>query len=329
MRQRPHSPEEACMGLSGEWKSRLSKEDAMWARLGAVHDQIFSAKKKMWIKRIILRMSVAGFLLHLALIALGRTVPQLAVLATLFGDNYLVAIATPFNCILFYEVLTLIAVLPASNTRSIANQFEIVSLIFIRDVFRDLPHAVDLVTEHKISTAEIPLFVDMWAGLAMYLLVAVFRHLARQRTEVSVTSLPSRHTLRFVDQKKAIAILLSALLTMMAVYNLFLLGSASWHVLATGEGGALVEHATTYYNDLFTVMIFTDVLIVILSLAVSGYFEMVFRNAAYVVAVILLRFSLTQGYPLAAPLALGAMLFGIGALVIFNYHTHVSGPSSE
>ena len=317
------------MGLSGSLKKRLSKEDEMWSRLGAIHDRLFSAQYKQWIKRFILRMSVFGFLLHLALIAVGRTLPQLSVLSTLFGDNYLVAISTPFNCILFYEVLTLIAVLPASNTRSIASQFEIVSLIFIRDVFRDFPHAVDLVTEHKISAAEIPLFVDMWAGLAMYLLVAVFRHLARQRTEVSVTSLPSRHTMRFVDQKKTIAILLSLLLTAMAIYNLFLLGAASLRVLATGEGGTLVGHVTTYYNDLFTVMIFTDVLIVILSLAVSGHFEMVFRNAAYVVSVILLRFSLTQGYPLAAPLALGAMLFGIGALVIFNYHTHVSGPTAE
>jgi hypothetical protein len=45
-------------------------------------------------------------------------------------------------------------------------------------------------------------------------------------------------------------------------------------------------------------MIFTDVLILILSLVVSGRYEMVFRNAAFVLSIILLRFSLTEGHPL-------------------------------
>ena len=48
-----------------------------------------------------------------------------------------------------------------------------------------------------------------------------------------------------------------------------------------------------FYTDVFTVMIFTDVLIVILSLAVSDRYELVFRNGAFVISTILIRFSLT------------------------------------
>lgn len=303
--------------------------DPLWIWCGQLHDAFFTSRNKLAIKRLILQLSVTVFVMHLLLIAVGRTLPQGHGLSVLVGDNYLQAIATPFNCILFYEVLTLIVVLPSSNTRSIASQFEIVSLIFIRDVFRELPHAGDLVTAHRLTHEAMPLFVNMWASLAMFLFAALFQHLARQRTDLSVTSLPSRHTLRFVNQKKAVALVLTLLLVAMALYNIFLLASAAWQVLEAGQGAGLVESATTYYNDLFTVMIFTDVLILILSLAVSGHYEMVFRNAAYVAAVIMLRFSLTEGYPLAAPLALGAMLFATLALVIFNYHTHVSGPTAE
>ena len=94
-------------------------------------------------------------------------------------------------------------------------------------------------------------------------------------------------------------------------------------MLMTGQGG--LEGTTTFYNDVFTVMIFTDVLVLILSLVVSGRYEMVFRNAAFVVSIILIRFSLTEGYPYGAPLAIVAMLFGILTLLVFNYHVRVSG----
>ena len=60
-----------------------------------------------------------------------------------------------------------------------------------------------------------------------------------------------------------------------------------------------LEGTTTFYNDVFTVMIFTDVLVLILSLVVSGQYEMVFRNAAFVVSIILIRFRSPRGIPTA------------------------------
>jgi len=81
------------------------------------------------------------------------------------------------------------------------------------------------------------------------------------------------------------------------------------------------------------VMIFTDVLILILSIVVSGHYEFVFRSAAFVVSIVLIRFALTEGYPYGAPLALLAMVFGIMVQVVFNYHMsiveHVSNHKIE
>jgi hypothetical protein len=90
-----------------------------------------------------------------------------------------------------------------------------------------------------------------------------------------------------------------------------------------------VGHATTFYNDLFTVMIFTDVLILILSIVVSGHYEVVFRSAAFVVSIVLIRFSLAEGYPFGPPLAILAMVFGIATLLVFNYHMRISEPASD
>jgi hypothetical protein len=44
-----------------------------------------------------------------------------------------------------------------------------------------------------------------------------------------------------------------------------------------------------------------------------------------VVSIVLIRFALTEGYPFGAPLALLAMVFGIMTLLVFNYHTRISG----
>jgi hypothetical protein len=307
-------------GSQGAWAR-------VWLRLGDAHDFIFSDANRAALKRMAVNLSIAGFGIHLLLIFLARTLPHPPLLIADVGQNYLTAISTPFNFILFYEVLTLIAALPASTTRSIANQFEIVSLIFIRDVFRDIAKTGDLVTGHRLTRDTLPLFMDMWAGFVMYLLVAVFQHVAQKRTGMSVTSLPSRSLSRFIGQKKAVAAGLAALLVGMAAYNLGLLALAIGRNLATGHGE--IESATNFYNDLFTVMIFTDVLILILSLVVSGQYENVFRNAAFVVSIILIRFSLTEGYPNGAPLAVMAMIFGIFTLLVFNYHVRINGPSTE
>jgi hypothetical protein len=87
---------------------------------------------------------------------------------------------------------------------------------------------------------------------------------------------------------------------------------------------AIGQHPTGFfYNDLFTVMIFTDVLILILSLVISGRYEMVFRNAAFVVSIILIRFALEEDRPYGAAIGLASMVFGILTLLVFNYHSRL------
>lgn len=76
-----------------------------------------------------------------------------------------------------------------------------------------------------------------------------------------------------------------------------------------------------FYNDVFTVMIFTDVLILILSLVLSGHYESVFRNAAFVVSRTLMRVSLLTEQPYAIVFATTGMVFAILTIVVYNYGT--------
>jgi hypothetical protein len=293
-----------------------------WPQLDAAYDWLFSESNVTKLKKLAVSLSIAGFAIHLVLIFLARSLAHPPLLIAEAGRNYLSAISTPFSFILFYEVLTLIGTLAASTTQSIAGQFEIVSLVFIRDVFRDIAKANDLITEHRLTMETLPLFVDMWSGFLMFSLVAVFRHVALRHAHSSEARILSKELAQFVSQKRAISIGLTILLTLMAAYNLALVVASVWSCLWTGS--RFTEPATTFYNDLFTVMIFTDVLILILSIVASGHYEMVFRNAAFVVAIILVRFALTEGYPYGAGLALLAMAFGILTLLVYKYHLRIS-----
>jgi hypothetical protein len=314
-----HAEHESEHGASGQ-------PGLIWLRIGEFHDRIFSDNNKTALKHLVVRLGIAGFAIHLLLIFLSKTLAHPPALLADAGENYLVAISTPFNFVLFYEVVTLIGALHQSTTTAVANQFEIVSLIFIREVFKDLPDASEMVAQHKLTWGALPLFVDMWAGFLMYLLVAVFMQVARRTPKHALTDGPSRAQLLFVAQKKCVALGLGALLLIMATYNLSLIGMDFYHVAVTGQ--EVVGHATTFYNDLFTVMIFTDVLILILSIVVSGHYEVVFRSAAFVVSIVLIRFSLAEGYPFGPPLAILAMVFGIATLLVFNYHMRISEPAS-
>jgi hypothetical protein len=288
----------------------------VWLILIRAHDQMFSEHNKALLKKLAIKVSIAGFALHLVMVFLSRTLSHPHLIISAVGRNYLSAIATPFSFILFYEVLTLIAALPASTTQSIANQFEVVSLIFIRDVFKDIAAA----SEHVRQA--LPLFLDMCSGLLMFFLVAIFQYVALKRVRPAGAAELSAGSKTFIAQKKLVAIGLTVLLLSMAVYNLGIVVVHTYRSLMAGHC-ITPEPKAFFYNDVFTVMIFTDVLVLILSLVVSGRYEMVFRNAAFVVSIILLRFSLTEVHPYGAPLALFAMAFGILTLLVFNFHSRI------
>jgi hypothetical protein len=280
----------------------------------AAYDRIYSDQRRQWIERAVVTLSVLGFLTHLTLIFAARHLHPAPPLIAAVGHNYLSAISTPFNFVLFYEVLILISAIPKSTTQSIATQFEIVSLIFVRGFFQDLAE-IDLDQIGRPFGDLAPALQDVAAGITMFLLVTVFKH-ATQRAR------PRQHPhglQEFIARKKAVSLALTVLFFGLAAHSI-------WDfVLELAHGSPAAFHGrTTFYADVFTVMIFTDVLILLLSLLVSDDYELVFRNAAFVISTILIRFSLSGGHPLGAEIGVAGMLFGIVTVLIYNYHSNLN-----
>lgn len=283
----------------------------------ALFDNLYSERHQKQLDRLVVNVSVAGFIAHLALVLLSRTLASPPPLIAAVGKNYLSAIYTPFSFILFYEVLMLIGALPQSTTQSIAKQYEIVSLIFIRSFFKEIAELRGLNELVSLSPEAWPVFLSLGAGLLMFFLVTAFLHAARRRGDDERPEAELLELKKFISRKKVIALGLTILLLAVAVQR----------VIEFVGAPARVKINSFFYTDVFTVMIFTDVLIVILSLAVSDRYELVFRNGAFVISTILIRFSLTASWPYGALLALMGMVFGIGTLLIYNYHLDVTGVS--
>jgi len=292
---------------------------AIRASLAVIYDRLYSHRSQALIEHWIMNLSILGFLVHLALVFLARTLAHPPTLIAAVGMNYLSAIYTPFSFILFYEVLMLIAALPQSTTQSIAKQYEIVSLIFIRRFFKDIAGLDDIGKLSQLTRDLLPVFTDVVAGLFMFLLVTVFLHAARAGRLPEGAREETGALKKFIARKKSIAVTLTLLLVSLAVHSI-------WDFAREVFAAAHVDPNTSFYSEVFTVMIFTDVLIVILSLAVSDRYELVFRNGAFVISTILIRFSLTVARPFAAELAVTGMIFGIATLLIYNYHARIRQP---
>jgi hypothetical protein len=290
--------------------------------LASAFDQVYSEKRREWLDHVVVNVSVAGLLVHLLLVFLARTLPHPPALIAAVGTNYLAAIYTPFSFILFYEVLMLIAALPQSTTQSIAKQYEIVSLIFIRRFFKDIAQLDDIGKLAQLSPEMFPVFLDVGAGLFMFLLVTIFLHAGRRRLQRDAGPEELMELNKFISRKKAIALALAVLLVALAAYSLVVFAFQDSQAIYQGAKLSL-DPNTFFYTDVFTVMIFTDVLVVILSLSVSDRYELVFRNAAFVISTILIRFSLTTERRYSALLAVSGMVFGILTLLIYNYHARV------
>jgi len=283
-------------------------------------DRLYGSEHRALFRRATVQLALTGLVVHLGLVFVARQLAIPPPILEAVGTNYLAALYTPFSFVLFYEVLLLILSIPESTTRSIGKQYEILSLIVIRNVFKDIAEFESVADLAGQLDDFLAVLLDMGGGLVMFLLVAVFYHVnGRRPRRIETNPLYGERLRVFIGRKKVIALLLSILLFGLAAVNLTLWSA---EVLSVARFGSVptIDVRTIFYLDLFTIMIFADAVILILSLLLSSHYELVFRNAAFVVSTILLRFSLAVQKPYDVELGLASIASGVLVLLIYNYY---------
>jgi hypothetical protein len=243
--------------------------------------------------------------------------------------NFLHAVYTPFSFILFYEVLLLVMALPKSHTSSIGKQYEIVSLIVIRGVFKDLGKfdlgefgsKANWLAQRDEATM---VLLDMIAAVGMFLMVTLFHRV----NKAVVHARPHENLAHFVAIKKSVAVLLSVLLVLLAGYNL-MTWAGTILPFETGSSAESVDLDLFFFPAFFEFMIFTDVFLLIVSIPFYERYEYVIRNAGFVISTVLLRFSLSTPKPYDLAIGLTAMVYGLAVLSVFSYLTRIRATDYE
>ncbi len=292
-------------------------------RLARLFDRLADPSGVHRLERMMVIVAIIGFVIHLGLILACSLFPALEPLRRIVGSNYLSAIYTPFSFILFYELLLLVLTLPESTTLALGRQFEIISLITVRNVFKDLAEFESL---SQVETQIGPLrkvVIDLAVGVLLFLLVGIFYHVNRWRANPEAHRPPPGPALNlFIAQKKIVALGLSVLFFVLLGTSIWTWSSAIYQVLLFD--GPLPRTLTTiFYTDIFTVLVFTDVLLLLLSLLLSDSYPLVFRNAGFVASTILLRLSLAAAWPYSLMAAVAGVLFGLTVNVVYLYSTRV------
>jgi len=263
-------------------------------------------------ERIILSIAIGSFIIHLAIILLvDFNIIHLDKSSELLG-NPIAAIYTPFSFILIYEVYLLIYYLPKSFTTYISKQYEIMTLIIIRRLFKDLS-TLSLKTDWFSSKYALQFTYDLTSSIILFFLIYLFYiQSKKQFPEPKLNTLQKVAITRFIATKKIIASFLVPIFLILAIYSL-----TSWG-LNMNDVNSFVNINNIFFEHFFTVLIFADVLILLFSFYITDDFHKVIRNSGFIISTILIRLSFSNTGLINNILILCAIIFGLLILLIHN-----------
>ena len=239
------------------------------------------------------------FLGSLLIIELKRQGLLPASLAASIPGNHFSAIQTAFTVVLILEVVSLIFTLPCSFSRSVGKQFEILSLILMRNAFKELSYLPEPITFSGNEQAMLRILSDGFGALLLFALLGVYYRL--QTLPHDDTSKPE-DLFSFVAAKKGIALILLGIFVYMGITT----------ILATLAG---IPHPD-FFHGFYTLLIITDILLVLIAQSFQPSFFAVFRNSGYALSTLIIRLALAAPAYFNVLLGVAAAIFAIAMTLI-------------
>ena len=272
----------------------------------ALHDRLLGKSAEQQVRKIGLTTAIIGFVIHLALwFAYQIGILEVGSASTDLLDSPLDALYTPFSILLAYEVYQLIRAIPESFSTAVGKQFEIVTLLVVRDIFKRLSElefsgdwTVD--SELKLIVLECLTFITLFTTSLIYR--------ANSNTDTTV-DFKDNELLNFVQNKQKIAVVLLATYLIVAIFSF-----SNWVIsLSEGDGSVTRE---IFFLDFFTILILADILILLISYGYSTDFTNLARNTGFILSTVVLRVAIgATGVSSMILFVLGGLL-GIAVLVI-------------
>ncbi|MDA8972616.1 hypothetical protein N9H15_01970 [bacterium] len=277
-----------------------------------------SEKRKEELEKVTLVIAIVSYLIHLLIIFLN--IQGVIEIEQKFFKNPIAAIYTPFSFILIFEVFLLVYYLPKSITAYIGKQYEIITLIVIRKIFKDLAY-VELDSNWFQNQDDLQFTIDVLTSLILFFVIYLFYRAIRKRDYVSINKLNDRgkNIRKFVLLKQVLAIILVPILFVFAFYSLI-----NWGVITANDySNGILEFSNinnVFFDEFFNILIIIDVLLLLASFFYSDKFYKIIRNSGFVISTILIKISFSSVGLAGNVLIISSVLFGYLILIIHNLY---------
>ena len=215
--------------------------------------------------------------------------------------NPFFAVEVAFTLLLIAELFSLIIVLPKSVAKSVGKQFELLSLIFLRNGFKEFSHIGNDVLWADIKSEVIGMLMYAGGALAIF---AIMGFVYTTQKHIKVTDI-EKDQAKFVSMKRLLALLL--LVAFIAI------GVSDAYALLTES----VYHHS--FHLFYSVLIFSDIIIVLIALRYTLNYYKIFRYSSFVLATILIRIALSAEEHYNVAIGVASALFVLLLTISYNY----------
>ena len=196
------------------------------------------------------------------------------------------AIHLAFTLILGMEVMELILTISGSLSKSLGKQFEVMALILLRDAFKELSKLPEPVS---LTSGIEPVVHIASAGLGALIIFICLGFYYQLRTHQNYITNPEEQ--------------------MRYVRDLILF-------VQTGNDA-------DFFETIYTILIFADIALVLISQRFMPDFHAVFRNSGFVIGTLIMRLSLSAPWPWNIAASIFAAIF----VLALTWATTYFGPS--
>ena len=273
----------------------------------AIFDLCMGDEAEDRIRKAAIVSAVVGFFLHIGLWALDST-GRISITgeASELVSSPLSSLYTPFSILLVYEVYQLIRTIPDSFSSSVGKQYEIATLLVVRDILKRLSE-VEGTEGWEVSSDLGFLLVECAAFLALFYTSLTY---FRMSDNSAKSGDMSGDIAVFVESKRLVANFMLIVFLLTAAYSFF-----TW-IVSVQDGGGSVSRVI-FFLDFFTFLILADILILLVSYWFYTDFGNLARNTGFVLSTVIIRVAISSEGVSAMVLFTLSGLLGLAILRMF------------
>ena len=273
-------------------------------RVDNLYDALLGRQTEERIRKIAISAAIVGFVLHIVIWALNYTqLIQISGESSELVASPLSTLYTPFSILLTYEVYQLIRTIPDSFSSAVGKQFEIATLLVVREILKRLSE-IKFSDDLSIDDDLLLLLAECAAFLALFYTSLTYHRISSYNENHH--DVPT-HVSSFIQSKKRIAIM------MVPVFLLIASASLIGWVSSVQQGEGEVNRQI-FFLDFFTFLILADILILLISYWFYTDFGNLARNTGFVLSTVVIRVAISStGLP---SMILFALSGAIGIAII-------------